>query len=324
MKIKKDYFYSGILIMMVLAAAFFYFRPHFTQQKSQENPQASNANTWAVDGNGYLAYPLNRGIVNFSRTNYTNDTNQPDEKVFVSKIVYQSGNRYIYGLLVLPKSVNGQMPGIVLLPGAGVSKESELGLAKKISELGTAVLVIDQRGVGETDGYFPNLDEDYSNFLKAKEPMQHLMVYDALRAYDLLYSAPFIDTSRIILAGESLGGRVAVIAAAIDKNINGALVISSAGFGFRGGNDTNKNAFVKSIDSDHYIAQIAPRKIAMMHNLNDNIIPLSSAAKSFSIAQEPKRFILINDTNCNHGYCDSMHEGLVAGLDYLIGVKLNN
>ena len=320
MKIKKDYLYAGIIILIVIAAAFFYLKPYFAKQKAPENRQKSD-DSWAVDANGYLNYPANRGIVNFSRANYSDE---PNENIFVSKIVYRSRNGYVYGLLVLPKSVYGKRPGVVLLPGAGVSKESELALAKNISSLGAAVLAIDQRGVGETGGNFPSLDEDYNNFVNGKEPVQHLMVYDALRAYDLLYSAPFVDASKIILAGESLGGRIAIIATAIDRNINGVLVISSAGFGFKGGNDSNKNAFIKSIDSDHYIDKIAPRKLVMMHNLNDNVIPLDSAVNSYLKAQEPKKFVLVNDTGCNHGYCNSMYNGLVASLDYLVGINSND
>ena len=66
---------------------------------------------------------------------------------------------------------------------------------------------------------------------------------------------------------------------------------------------------------------ITPRKLVMIHNANDNIIPLSSALKSFKKAQEPKQLILVNDTTCNHGYCDSMYNGLVDALDYLVDIR---
>src|SRR3989338_7593916 len=183
--------------------------------------------------------------------------------------------------------------------------------------------IIYQRGVGETDGTLPKIEEDYLNFLKGQEPYQHLMVYDALRAYDLLHSAPFVDTERIIIAGESLVGRIAIIAAAIDRNIKGVLIISSSGFDFEETNDTKVNTFLQSIDSDHYIAQITPRKLVMMHNYNDAIIPLSSAIMTYQKAQQPKQFVLVNDTSCSHGYCDSMYGGLVDSLDYLVGIRSN-
>ena len=313
MKINKNYVYTAVIVAIVLSAALFYSKSFLKKSQKPEEKKPKGEVSWMVDKNGYLYYPLNRGDVKFHRENYSET-----ENLSISKIVYQSRNGDIYGLLVLPKSTSGLMPGVVLLPGAGVGKESELSLAEKIAGLGAAVLTIDQRGVGETDSKFPVLDNDYTSFLASKEPYQHLMVYDALRAYDVLYSAPFIDHNRIIMAGESLGGRIAIISAAIDRNIKGILVISSAGFGFKGGPDKMKNAFIFSIDSDHYINLITPRKLVMMHNINDGKITIQSAINSFSLAQEPKRFIYVNDTNCNHGYCDSMYDGLVEGLKFVM------
>ena len=324
MKIKKKHMYAGLFIVSLLAAALggYYFSKNKKNEsaKNKAKPDFSADKVdnilWLVDKDGYLVYPLNRGDIKFRRDNYSQT-----ENLTVSKVIYESRRGNIYGLLVLPKYAQDLMPGVVLLPGAGVSKESELKLAEKIASLGAAVLTIDQRGVGETGGSFPTLEEDYAGFLEAKEPYQHLMVYDALRAYDLLYSAPFVDPDRIIIAGESLGGRIAIIAAAIDRNVKGVLVISSAGFDFKGGPDPKKNAFLKSIDSDNYIGLIAPRKIVMMHNSYDKNILLKSAANSFLKAQEPKQFVLVNDTSCNHGYCDSMYGGMADALDYLISIR---
>ncbi|MBI2658378.1 alpha/beta fold hydrolase [Candidatus Woesearchaeota archaeon] len=313
MRIKKKHLIGIAVAAAIIIAAFFYFKPF---QKPEPKPEEKDDIIWLVDSQGYLVYPPDRGEIKFARENYGET-----ENLTISRIIYPSRNGNVYGLLVLPKSASDLMPGIVLLPGAGVSKESELELAKKISSLGAAVLTIDQRGTGETTGRVNTIEQDYADFINAREPSQHLMVYDALRAYDLLYSAPFVDPGRIIIAGESLGGRIAVIAAAIDRNIEGVLAISSAGFGFEMTNDTRVNAFLNSIDSDHYIDQISPRKLVMMHNAYDTKIPLSSAAKSYSKALEPKQFILVNDTGCDHGYCDSMHEGLVAALDYLVDIR---
>ena len=314
MKIKKKHFYAIVVIALVLAVAAFYYASPLQKSKNIEETAGKNEQTsWMVDENGYLSYPLDRGNVLFNRQNYDETDN-----LTISKIIYQSRNGNIYGLLVLPKSASNLMPGIVLLPGAGVGKESELYLAKKIALLDAAVLTIDQRGVGETGGNVNSIKEDYLDFLNSKEPTQHIMVYDALRAYDLLHDAPFVDPDRIIIAGESLGGRIAIIAAAIDRNIKGVLAISSSGLDFKEINDTKVNAFLKSIDSDHYVGLITPRKLVMIHSLNDSIIPLNSAITSYSKAHEPKAFVLVNDTSCNHGYCDSMYNGLVEGLKFVL------
>ncbi len=316
MKIKKNYIYAGIAIVLLAILGLAYFKYTPTSKKPIASSVKNEDIQWMVDKKGYLYYPLKREQIKFHREELNGTGN-----LSVSKIIYPSKNGNIFGLLVLPKNITHEIPGVVLLPGAGVSKESELPLAEKIALLGIAVLAIDQRGVGETDGGFPTLDEDFASFSASREPYYHLMVYDALRGFDLLYSAPFVDPNHIILAGESLGGRNAIIAAAIDRNIKGVLAISSAGFrgiGYTSGNDNMKNAFIDSIDSDHYISLIAPRKIVMIHNVNDRNILIQSAVNSFSYAQQPKRFIYVNDTSCNHGYCDSMYSGLVDSLQFVM------
>ena len=314
MKIKKRYAYTGVVLVLILAALLFYLNTQKEKPKDAKQNLENQEVAWVVDKDGYLDYPLERGAVPFNRADY-----DETESLLIFKIIYESRNGNIYGLMVMPKFAEEALPAVVLLPGAGVSKESELRLAKEIANLGAVVLTIDQRGVGETDGKFPSLDEDYQNFLNGKEPYQHLLVYDALRAYDLLNEAPFVDSERIIIAGESFGGRIAVIAAAIDRNVEGALVISSSGFDFKDKGDAGKDVFLKSIDSDHYIGLLTPRKLVVMHSLNDGIIPLGDAVKSFFKAQEPKKIFLVNDTGCNHGYCDSMYNGLVEGLKFVMG-----
>lgn len=316
--IKKTHFYFGIAILaLVIAGIFYYFNP-FKSENPEKQQNFQSINSWSVDENGYLSYPLERGEIGFKRENHSQT-----DRLIISKVVFESKDANIYGFLVLPKSTSRLLPGVVLLPGAGVSKEAELELAMQISGLGIAVLTIDARGVGETNGYFPDMDEDYKNFAQSKEPIQHLVVYDALRGFDLLRSAPFVDPDRIIIMGESYGGRIAIIAAAIDRNVKGALVISSAGSNFPEGNNPNLNKYLKSIDANHYVDLIAPRPIIMIHNAHDKNIPISLAAQTFDLAQQPKNFLYVNDTDCNHGYCPSMKGALAASLEYLVGLPKN-
>src|SRR3989344_2614495 len=169
MKFKKKYLYLIIIVIVIIAALHYLYKASKSIQTPAKDLKKDLNVEWQIDGNGYLHYPLERGEVKFSR-----ETMNQTDNLLISKIVYESRNGNIYGLLVLPTSAAKLLPGVVLLPGAGVSKESEIKLAMKIAELDAAVLVIDQRGVGETGGKFPALDEDYASYLAGKEPYQHL------------------------------------------------------------------------------------------------------------------------------------------------------
>jgi len=218
-------------------------------------------------------------------------------------------------LLFKPKS-SSNVPGLVLLPGGSVTKESESILAEKIAKLGYAVLTIDQRGVGQTGGYYLWLDQDYNVFLNGNEPIQQLSVYDGLASTDILRDVEGIDKNNIAISGESMGGRYAIIAAAQDKRLKGALIISSAGFNFKK-TDEPYDSYLISVDPDHYIDKISPNKLFMLHGSNDSMINLGDAEQTFSLAKEPKRFFIAE--GCSHGYCDKMYDEVVADLKILFG-----
>ena len=75
----------------------------------------------------------------------------------------------------LPANSNSSSvsPGIVLLPGATISKEAEQGLAVELSKMGYATLTLDQRNLGGI-----NTEKDLELFKAGLEPVEYLMVYD--------------------------------------------------------------------------------------------------------------------------------------------------
>ncbi|MBN1134702.1 MAG: acetylxylan esterase [Methanosarcinaceae archaeon] len=111
--------------------------------------------------------------------------------------------------------------GIVLLPGAGVTKEEDHGLAFKLSKMEYASLLFDQRNLGVID---PN--KDLEIFKEGTEPIEYKMVYDALKAVDLLRDRPEIIDDKIAIIGSTNGGRFAIIATSIDPSIKGVVGIS--------------------------------------------------------------------------------------------------
>lgn len=258
-------------------------------------PQGSDQ--WNVRKDGVLSYTENRGRVDVnvlkteSGGNYTLET-----------ISFASKDYTVEGLLRIPSS-DKKVPAIVILPGATVPKEGTQGLAEIFSSLGYASLGIEQRNRGSV-----NPDYDYNLFKEGKEPVEHKMVFDALRTVDVLKQDSRIDPKKIAIVGESNGGRFAIIATAIDPDIKGVIGISTSGYDMEsetaGIRDETFIRFYRSIDPDTYLGLISPRKLVMMHSVNDSIIPIDLAGRTFKQAKEPKQFYSV--TTGSHGFSNGM------------------
>lgn len=256
---------------------------------------------WSVSSFGVMSYPENRGKVDVSvlksesGNNYTLET-----------ISFQSKDYTVEGLQRIPASEK-KVPAVVILPGATVPKEGTQGLAEIFSRMGYASLGIEQRNRG---GVYPQYD--FKLFEDGKEPVEHKMVFDALRAVDVLKQDARIDAGRIAIIGESNGGRFAIIAAALDPDIKGLIGISTSGYDMEaqlaGVRDDTALRFYRSIDPDTYLNSIPPRRFVMMHSVNDSIISLELAENTFDKAKEPKRFYKVETGN--HGFSEGMRKPL--------------
>jgi len=262
---------------------------------------------WSVSNTGIINYNI-PGVVNYEK-NFVEETD--NDKIY--KIIFESRDTKIYGLLRIPKNNSGKLPGVVILPGAGVSKDGETKTPEALSKMGYITLTIDQRDVGETkknnkEPY--SAGADYERFKNNTEPITYKMIFDVISAHNLMKNFDETDSSKVTIIGISNGGRMAIIAAAIDPGIKTVIGISTAGYaiGNNGNSEDDRIKFYKSIDPDNYISLISPGKVVMIHSKNDPGMPIESAKRTFSSAKEPKEFI---EVSCNlHGYCDEMEQHL--------------
>jgi len=271
-------------------------------------PQTSQQ--WNVSKEGILSYPLNRGKIDVkflgteSGGNYT-----------LENISYNSKDYTVEALLRIPLSEK-KMPGIVLLPGATVTKEGTQYLAGILSDMGYASIGIEQRNRGGVNARY-----DFEVWKQGKEPVEHKMVFDALRAVDVLRQDARIDSQKIAIIGESNGGRFAIIAAAIDRSISGVIGISTSGYDTESQianiKDENITRFYRSIDPETYLGLLPPRKLVMMHSVNDTIIPIDLAEKTFEKANDPKKFYSV--TTGTHGFSEGMKAPLEEELRAMFG-----
>ena len=271
-------------------------------------PQGSDK--WSVSDEGLLSYPKDRGEVSVK---VLKTESEPD--YVLKTISFPSKDYTVEGLLRIPVSRN-KVGAAVILPGATVPKEGTQTLADIFSGMGYASIGIEQRNRGGVD-----MRSDYDLWQEGKEPVEHKMVFDALRAVDVLRQETSIDPGKIAILGESNGGRFAIIATAIDPGISGVIGISTSGYDTESHiseiSDANIIKFYRSIDPETYLKFLPPRKIVMLHSVNDTIITIDLARNTFNKAIEPKQFYSI--ATGTHGYSEGMKEPLERELKLMLG-----
>ena len=134
---------------------------------------------------GILSYPENRGKVDVK---ILKTESGPD--YILKTISFPSKDYTVEGLLRIPVS-GKKVPAVVILPGATVPKEGTQTLADIFSGMGYASIGIEQRNRGGVD-----VEYDYDLWKNGKEPVEHKMVFDALRAVDVLRQEPSIDPGK--------------------------------------------------------------------------------------------------------------------------------
>lgn len=126
-----------------------------------------------------------------------------------TSIVLENQGQKIFSILHKP-NVPGPVPAVLFCHGFGGNKSGKyrvyVNLAEKLVAEGIAVLRIDFRGSGDSEGHFleMTLNGEVSDALKGLEYLKHLN---------------FIDSNRIGIFGRSLGGAVALITAARFSNV---------------------------------------------------------------------------------------------------------
>jgi dienelactone hydrolase len=269
--------------------------------------------SWEVSEAGILTFP-DREVPVFS-VKEIEDTYAPENPDTLKLLSFESRGQRIQALLRIPAN-SSSSPGLVLLPGAGISKEAEQGLAVELSKMGYATLTPDQRNLGSI-----NIERDFEFFKAGLEPLEYTMVYDALKASDVLAAQPEVDPERLAILGESNGGRIAVLACALNPSLKGVIAISTAGYGTENPdsaltNDPETYRFYRSIDPNTYLETLPSAKFVQIHSFNDTVISHDQALRTFALAKEPKA--MYNVTEAAHGYTGSMRPYLEKELALIL------
>jgi fermentation-respiration switch protein FrsA (DUF1100 family) len=158
----------------------------------------------------------------------------------------------------------------------------------------------------------------FEAYRRGDMPAQYAQIYDVLLGYDYVRSRQDLDSGNIVVLGESMGGRFAVIATGIEPGVKAAFVVSSSPYGLDAGNNTDAIRFVDSVEPATYLPKLPPRKLAMFHFTDDPIIPISFGKSLFDNASQPKVWYQYNGSV--HGvYSDIYAPDLHAELRSVFG-----
>lgn len=141
----------------------------------------------------------------------------------LQKVSFYSEGHRLDGLLYTPDGLapGEQRPGVVLCAGYTYLKSLVMpDIARALSKAGYVALVFDYRGFGDSEGPRWRL-------------IPQEQVNDARAALTFLADTAQVDSSRLAVAGLSLGGSHAISAAAQDQRVAAVVAIEAPGDGAR-------------------------------------------------------------------------------------------
>ncbi|MDP9189877.1 MAG: alpha/beta fold hydrolase, partial [Actinomycetota bacterium] len=179
-------------------------------------------------------------------------------------------------------------PGVVVVHGAGSCKENHADFARLAAANGWAALVFDQRGHGASEGEMgPDALGDVTSVAR------------------LLATTSGVDPGRIALRGSSMGGFIAIHAAAGDPAIAGVIAVCPAGeehlaqglrrgeLEMRVGDPVATELWLTDSDLGEAVERLSGRPLFLMHAEGDDEIPAAHSEELFDRAGEPRRLLLV-------------------------------
>jgi hypothetical protein len=129
-------------------------------------------------------------------------------------------------------------------------------------------------------------------------------VEEAVAMARLLASQDGVDAGRVIVRGSSLGGFLAICAAAASPEIGGVIAICPPSqehlasglrqgrFEMRVGDPVALEAWLLAQDVGNAVERIAPRPLILMHAEGDTQVPSAHSEELYERAGEPRKLII--------------------------------
>lgn len=181
----------------------------------------------------------------------------------------------------------GPSPAVVVVHGAGSRKENHADFARLATANGWAALTFDLPGHGASE-----------------REMSGAAVDDVLTMVQLLAARGDVDANRVAVRGSSLGGFLAICAAAVGGEVAGVIAICPASedhlargvrsgrFEMRVGDPLGLEAWLMAQDVGNAVEHIAGRPLILMHADGDTQIPSDHSEELYDRAGEPRELVI--------------------------------
>lgn len=137
----------------------------------------------------------------------------PQYEIESETVTFASGDITLSGSLILPVS-EAPVPGVVMVHGSGrATGDQYRPLADRVAAYGIAVLVYDKRGVGDSEGTFPDVG------ISSSERNLGVLADDALAGVAYLESRAEVNHEAIGLIGPSQAGWIIPLAASQSEDV---------------------------------------------------------------------------------------------------------
>jgi uncharacterized protein len=179
-------------------------------------------------------------------------------------------------------------PGVVVVHGAGSRKENHADFARLATANGWAALTFDLPGHGDSERDFTGGAVD-----------------DVVAMVDLLGVQTGVDERRVAVRGSSLGGFLAITAAAATQEIAGVIAICPANeedlargvrqgrFEMRAGDPVDLEAWLTAQDVGQAVERMEGRPLILMHAEGDTQVPSEHSEELYERAGEPRKLVII-------------------------------
>jgi cephalosporin-C deacetylase-like acetyl esterase len=193
-------------------------------------------------------------------------------------------------------SLDKNLPGVILIHG-GMS-HAEKNWVTFWAKFGYAALAMDLQGCGPDLKPLPNAvpASDYLNF-----DYNYHMVANVILAHSLLLGFKEVDARRTAVTGISVGGQLALIAAALDKRFKVAVPIYGCGYLHENSlfseklsrmDKAQRNAWVQAFDPSSYVGSITI-PVLFITGAEDQFYPLDSYVKTYQSAKTSRNLCIV-------------------------------